>query len=263
MTTQQSYEMIQTDMREGAIGFITLNRPQALNALCKQLIEELEDVLDQWEVDPAIKVVIITGSERAFAAGADIKEMLPKSYMDVYLNDFIASDWHRLSTFRKPVIAAVSGYAIGGGCEIAMMCDIIIASDTAKFSLPEVTLGTMPGAGGTQRMPRAVGKSKAMDMCLTGRFMEAAEAERSGLISRVVPVATLEEEVMIMARKIASMSLPVLMMIKESINRAYETTLHEGMQFERRAFHTTFALDDRQEGMEAFVNKRKPTFKDC
>lgn len=242
------------------VGVITLNRPKALNALNSALIGELNQTLDAFEADAAIGAVVITGSEKAFAAGADIKEMASKSYIDVYGEDFISS-WERITRFRKPVIAAVAGFALGGGCELAMMCDFIIAADTAKFGQPEITLGIMPGAGGTQRLTRFVGKSKAMEMCLTGRMMDAAEAERAGLVSRVVAADDLLAEAMKAAGKIAAMSLPAVMMTKETINRAYETTLSEGVRFERRVFHSMFATEDQKEGMAAFVEKRKPDFK--
>jgi enoyl-CoA hydratase len=242
------------------VGVITLNRPKALNALNSALIGELNQTLDAFEADAAIGAVVITGSEKAFAAGADIKEMASKSYIDVYGEDFISS-WERITRFRKPVIAAVAGFALGGGCELAMMCDFIIAADTAKFGQPEITLGIMPGAGGTQRLTRFVGKSKAMEMCLTGRMMDAAEAERAGLVSRVVAADDLLAEAMKAAGKIAAMSLPAVMMTKETINRAYETTLSEGVRFERRVFHAMFATEDQKEGMAAFVKKRKPDFK--
>jgi len=247
--------------RKDAVGIITLNRPQALNALSAALIRDLGAALDELEADAAIGAVVITGSDKAFAAGADIKEMASRSYMDVYLNDFITNGWERVSTCRKPIVAAVAGYALGGGCEIAMMCDTIIAADTAKFGQPEITIGTIPGSGGTQRLTRAVGKAKAMEMCLTGRMMDAAEAERSGLVSRVVPAAELIDEAIKVATKIASMSRPAVLMAKEAINRAYETTLAEGVRFERRLFHSTFATEDQKEGMAAFVEKRKPEFK--
>jgi enoyl-CoA hydratase len=242
------------------VGVITLNRPKALNALNSALIGELNQTLDAFEADAAIGAVVITGSEKAFAAGADIKEMASKSYIDVYGEDFISS-WERITRFRKPVIAAVAGFALGGGCELAMMCDFIIAADTAKFGQPEITLGIMPGAGGTQRLTRFVGKSRAMEMCLTGRMMDAAEAERAGLVSRVVAADDLLAEAMKAAGKIAAMSLPAVMMTKETINRAYETTLSEGVRFERRVFHAIFATEDQKEGMAAFVEKRKPDFK--
>ena len=242
------------------VGVITLNRPQALNALNAALIGELNQALDAFEADAAIGAIVITGSEKAFSAGADIKEMQAKTYQEVYAEDFISS-WERLTRSRKPVIAAVAGFALGGGCELAMMCDFIIAADTAKFGQPEITLGIMPGAGGTQRLTRFVGKSKAMEMCLTGRMMDAAEAERAGLVSRVVPAADLLAEAMKAAGKIAAMSLPAVMMTKETINRAYETTLAEGVRFERRVFHAMFATEDQKEGMAAFAEKRKPAFK--
>jgi enoyl-CoA hydratase len=247
--------------RKGAVGLITLNRPQALNALSASLIRDLGAALDELEADGAIGAIVITGSDKAFAAGADIKEMADRSYMDVYLSDFITKGWERVGTCRKPVVAAVAGYALGGGCEIAMMCDTIIAADTAKFGQPEITIGTIPGSGGTQRLTRAVGKAKAMEMCLTGRMMDAAEAERSGLVSRVVPAADLLDEALKVAGKIAAMSRPAVLMAKEAVNRAYETTLAEGIRFERRLFHSTFATEDQKEGMAAFIEKRKPAYK--
>lgn len=242
------------------VGLITLNRPNALNALNHALVAELNQALDAFEAESGVGAIVITGSEKAFAAGADIKEMASKSYAEVYGGDFISS-WERITRCRKPIVAAVSGFALGGGCELAMMCDFIIASDTAKFGQPEITLGIMPGAGGTQRLTRFVGKSKAMEMCLTGRMMDAAEAERSGLVSRVVPAADLVAEALKAAAKIAAMSLPAVMMTKETVNRAYETTLAEGVRFERRVFHAMFATEDQKEGMAAFVEKRKPAFK--
>jgi enoyl-CoA hydratase len=245
---------------EGRVGKITLNRPKALNALNAALMTELARALDTFENDRTVGCVVITGSERAFAAGADIKEMQAFGFPDVYLDDFIAS-WERLSRFRKPVVAAVAGFALGGGCELAMMCDIIIAADNAQFGQPEIKLGVMPGAGGTQRLVREVGKSKAMDMILTGRNMGAEEAERVGLVSRVVPLAALLTEAGKVAETIASMSLPVAMMAKEAISRAYDTPLTEGIRMERRLFHAQFALADQTEGMSAFVEKRKPDFK--
>lgn len=254
------YENILVETR-GAVGIIRLNRPKALNALCAALIAELGQALDLFEADDAIGAVVLTGSEKAFAAGADIKEMQPKSFMDVYLADFITRGWERITTCRKPIIAAVSGYALGGGCEVALMCDFVLAADTAKFGQPEIGIGTMPGAGGTQRLARFVGKSKAMDMCLTARMMDAAEAERCGLVSRVVPAAELIEEAVKTAAHIASMSRPVVLMIKEAVNRAFETTLAEGIRFERRLFHSTFALEDQKEGMAAFIEKRKADFR--
>ena len=247
--------------REGPIGIVTLNRPQALNALCAALIDELGLAFDEFEGDPAIAAIILTGSEKAFAAGADIKEMADKTYMQAYAEDFITRGWERVAQCRKPVIAAVAGFALGGGCEMAMMCDIVIAADTARFGQPEINLGTMPGAGGTQRLPRFIGKAKAMDLCLTGRMMDAAEAERLGLVSRVVPAEKLREEALAVATKISQLSIPIAMMVKESVNRAFETTLAEGVRFERRLFHSTFATEDRKEGMAAFVEKRKPAFR--
>jgi enoyl-CoA hydratase len=247
--------------RQGAVGIVRLNRPSALNALSAQLITELGEAFDDLEFDPAIGAIILTGSERAFAAGADIKEMQAKTYIEAYTQDFITRGWERVAQCRKPVIAAVAGFALGGGCEVAMMCDIIIAADTAKFGQPEINLGVIPGAGGTQRLPRFVGKAKAMDLCLTGRMMDAAEAERAGLVSRIVPADKLMEEAIGVATRIASLSLPAVMMAKESINRAFETTLAEGVRFERRLFHSTFATEDQKEGMAAFVEKRKPAFR--
>jgi enoyl-CoA hydratase len=255
-----TYENILVETH-GAVGLIRLNRPKALNALCDALMRELGQALDAFEKDDAIGAIVLTGSDRAFAAGADIKEMAGLDYMDVYLGNFITETWQRASTCRKPIIAAVAGFALGGGCELAMMCDFILAADTAKFGQPEITIGTIPGAGGTQRLTRFVGKSKAMEMCLTGRMMDAAEAERSGLVSRVVPAADLVDEAIKTAAKIASLSRPVVMLAKESVNRAYETTLSEGVLFERRVFHSTFAIDDRKEGMAAFAEKRPPVFK--
>ena len=246
---------------QGKVGLIRLNRPKALNALNDQLMDELGHALFGFDADENIGCIVITGSEKAFAAGADIGAMATYSYMDVYKGEYITRNWEHIRRVRKPVIAAVAGYALGGGCELAMMCDFIIAADNAKFGQPEVKLGTMPGAGGTQRLPRAVSKSKAMDMCLTARMMDAAEAERAGLVSRIVPADKLLEESLAAAATIASMSLPVAMMIKESINRAYETTLAEGVQYERLMFHATFATDDQKEGMKAFIEKRLPTFR--
>lgn len=257
--TGEQYQYLLVETR-GPVGLITLNRPQALNALCDALTAELAEVVDRFEADDAIGAMVITGSEKAFAAGADIKEMQDKDYMDVYLSDFITSHWERVASCRKPVIAAVAGYALGGGCELAMMCDFILAADTAKFGQPEITLGVLPGAGGTQRLTRAVGKAKAMDMCLTGRMMDAEEAERSGLVARVVPADKLLDEAIAAATKIAAFSRPAVMMAKESIDRAYETTLTEGLRFERRLFHSTFATEGQKEGMRAFVEKRKPHF---
>ena len=255
-----TYENILVETR-GRVGLIRLNRPKSLNALCAALIAELGQALDAFEADDGIGAIVLTGSEKAFAAGADIKEMASRSYMEVDLQDFITKGWERVTTCRKPIIAAVAGYALGGGCEVAMMCDFILAADTAKFGQPEISLGTMPGAGGTQRLPRFVGKSKAMEMCLTGRLMDAAEAERCGLVSRVVPAASLIDEAVATATKIASMSQPVTMMVKEAVNRAFETTLGEGVRFERRLFHSSFATEDQKEGMAAFVEKRPPAFR--
>ncbi len=254
-----AYENILVETR-GAVGLITLNRPKALNALCDALVRELGAALDAFEADDTIGAVVITGSEKAFAAGADIKEMAGKSYMDVYLGDFITNGWERITTCRKPIVAAVAGFALGGGCEVAMMCDTVIAADTAKFGQPEIVLGVIPGAGGTQRLTRFVGKAKAMDMILTGRTMDAAEAERSGLVSRVVPAGKLIEEAIAVAQRIAEMSRPAVMIAKEAVNRAYETTLAEGVRFERRVFHSLFATEDQKEGMAAFIEKRKPAF---
>jgi enoyl-CoA hydratase len=247
--------------KRGPVGLIALNRPKALNALCKALIVDLGAALDDMEADDAIGCVVLTGSDKAFAAGADIKEMASRTYMDVYLNDFITIGWERVTTCRKPIIAAVAGYALGGGCEMAMMCDFILAADNAKFGQPEILLGTIPGAGGTQRLTRFVGKSKAMEMVLTGRQIDAAEAERCGLVSRIVPLAELVPEAIKTAEKIASLSRPMVMIAKECVNRSYETTLAEGVRFERRVFHSTFATDDQKEGMAAFIDKRKAAFK--
>ena len=254
-----TYENILVETR-GNVGLMTLNRPNALNALNSALIEDLYQALVAFEADDNIGCMVITGSNKAFAAGADIKEMQSKSYMDVYLDDFI-SRWEKVSQVRKPVIAAVAGFALGGGCEMAMACDFILAGDNAKFGQPEIKLGVMPGAGGTQRLTRFVGKSKAMDMCLTGRMMDAEEAERSGLVSRIVAVDELIDEAIKTAQKIADMSRPIAMMTKETVNRAYETTLSEGIRFERRVFHSMFATEDQSEGMAAFAEKRKANFK--
>ena len=253
-----AYENIKTETK-GKVGIITLNRPAALNALNAALIAELGQALDALEADATIGCLIVTGSDKAFAAGADIKEMASKTYMEAYRQDFLAS-WDRLARARKPAIAAVAGFALGGGCELAMMCDFIIAADTAKFGQPEIKLGVMPGAGGTQRLPRFIGKAKAMDLCLTGRMMDAAEAERCGLVARVVPAADLMSEALKAADAIAAMSLTASMMTKETVNRAYETTLAEGVRFERRVFHAMFGSHDQKEGMAAFVEKRKPKF---
>jgi len=255
-----SYENILVETR-GRVGLVTLNRPKALNALNDELMDELGAALVAFDQDEAVGCIVITGSERAFAAGADIGMMAKYSYMDAYKSDYITRNWETIRRIRKPVIAAVAGYALGGGCELAMMCDIVIAADNARFGQPEVKLGTMPGAGGTQRLPRAVSKAKAMDLCLTARMMDAAEAERAGLVSRVVAADALIDEALTAAETIASYSLPVVMMIKESVNAAYETTLNEGVRFERRLFHATFATEDQKEGMAAFVEKRAPAFK--
>ena len=243
----------------GRVGLIRLNRPQALNALNAALIRELAHAVDGFEADGAIGCMVITGSDKAFAAGADIKEMAERAFIEVYLGDF-AADWHRVAEARKPVIAAVAGFALGGGCELAMQCDIIIAADNAKFGQPEIKLGVIPGIGGTQRLTRAVGKAKAMDICLTGRMMDAAEAERSGLVARVVPAASLMDEALKVAETIASMSLPSVLAAKEAVNRAFETSQAEGIRFERRIFHSLFATVDQGEGMHAFIEKRPPKF---
>lgn len=244
----------------GRVGLIRINRPEVLNALNNDVVDGIAAAIDRFEADEGIGCIILTGNDKAFAAGADIGFMKDFDYMHAYKTDFITRNWERIKTARKPVIAAVSGFALGGGCEIAMMCDLIYAADTAKFGQPEVKLGTMPGAGGTQRLPRAVGKAKAMDLCLTGRMMDAAEAEKSGLVARLFPADQLLEETLKAAQTIASYSLPVVMMIKESVNRAYESSLNEGLLFERRVFHATFAVEDQKEGMAAFVEKRKPAF---
>jgi enoyl-CoA hydratase len=254
-----AYETILTETR-GRVGLITLNRPGQLNALNDQLIREVNQALDGFEADEGIGAIVVTGSDKAFAAGADIKEMQNKTYIEAYKEDFIAS-WERIARCRKPVIAAVAGFALGGGCELAMSCDLIIAADSAKFGQPEIKLGIMPGAGGTQRLIRAVGKSKAMELCLTGRMMDAAEAERAGLVARVVPAAELLADALKTAETIASMSLTAAMMTKDCVNRAYEMTLAEGIRYERRTFHALFATHDQKEGMAAFVEKRKAVFK--
>jgi len=255
-----AHELIIVETRD-AVGLITLNRPQALNALNTQLVQEMGEAVGAFDRDPAIGCIVITGSDKAFSAGADIGEMKDKSFADAYLEDFITKDWESVARCRKPVIAAVAGFALGGGCEMAMMCDIIIAADTAKFGQPEITIGVLPGAGGSQRLTRAVGKSKAMDMCLSGRMMDAAEAERVGLVSRVVPAADLLAEALKTAGKIALQSRTAAMMTKESVNRAFETSLAEGIRFERRLFHASFATPDQKEGMAAFMEKRKPAYK--
>ncbi len=254
-----AYQCIIVETR-GPVGLVRLNRPQALNALNAQLMDELSAAVDVFEAEDAIGCIVITGSEKAFAAGADIKEMQSKTYMDVYKEDFITRNWERVARCRKPVIAAVAGYALGGGCELAMMCDFILAADNAKFGQPEINLGTIPGSGGTQRLTRFVGKSKAMEMCLTARMMDAEEAERSGLVSRIVPKDQLLDEAIKVAARICELSRPAVMIAKESVNRAYETTLAEGVRFERRIFHSTFSMADQKEGMQAFIDKRKPQF---
>jgi enoyl-CoA hydratase len=245
----------------GRVGLIRLNRPQALNALSTRLVQELAQALDRFEEDETIGAIVLTGNERAFAAGADIKEMKDKTFIEAYLSDFITKDWERTAQCRKPVIAAVAGFALGGGCELAMMCDFILAAENAVFGQPEITIGIIPGAGGTQRLTRLVGKSKAMEMMLTGRRMDAAEAERSGLVSRIVKLEDLVEEAVKTAEKIASFSRPSVYLAKEAVNRAYETSLSEGIRFERRVFHAAFATEDQKEGMGAFAEKRPPNFK--
>jgi enoyl-CoA hydratase len=254
-----SYEHIIVETK-GKVGVVRLNRPAALNALNAALMRELTAAIDAFEADPQVACMVITGSDKAFAAGADIKEMAQQSFIDVFMRDF-AGDWDRVARARKPVIAAVAGFALGGGCELAMQCDLMIAADNAKFGQPEIRLGVIPGIGGTQRLTRAVGKAKAMDLCLTGRMMDATEAERAGLVARVVPLASLMDEALKTAEAIASLSLPAVMLAKEAVNRAFETTLAEGVRFERRAFQSLFATDDQKEGMAAFVAKRPPQFK--
>ena len=255
-----TYENIQVETR-GPVALITLNRPRAFNALSDDLMNELTQALDAVEADESVRAIVLTGGEKVFAAGADIKGMKDYSYMDAYKSNFITRNWERASRCRKPVIAAVAGYALGGGCELAMMCDFILAADTAKFGQPEIKLGILPGAGGTQRLTRLVGKSKAMELCLTGRLMDAAEAERAGLVSHIVPVASLLEEALKAAETIAGFSQPAVMMTKECINRAYESSLAEGLLFERRTFHAVFATEDQKEGMDAFSGKRAAEFK--
>jgi len=255
-----SYEFILTEVK-GRVALITLNRPKQLNALAPKLMQEMGAALYGFDADDGVGAIVITGSEKAFAAGADIGAMKDFDFQHAYKSNYITRDWEHIRNVRKPVIAAVAGYALGGGCELAMMCDIVIAAESARFGQPEINLGVLPGSGGTQRLPRALGKAKAMDLCLTARMMDAAEAERAGLVSRVVPNDKLMEETMAVAGKIAAYSLPVAMMVKESVNRAYESTLAEGVLFERRLFHAAFALDDQKEGMAAFVEKRKPKFK--
>ena len=258
-----SYQHVLVETQEG-VGIITLNRPEALHALSNALMRDLVEALNSLESNNVIGAIVLTGNEKAFAAGADIKEMQDQNFVDMFLADFPSgrgSAWNHITTVRKPIIAAVAGYALGGGCELAMACDFILAADTAKFGQPEINVGTMPGAGGTQRLTRLVGKSKAMEMCLTGRLIGAEEAERIGLVSRVVPAADLQKEAVKTAAKIATLSRPAVMMVKEAVNAAYETTLTEGLRVERRAFQSTFALEDRKEGMAAFAEKRKPVFR--
>ncbi|CAM5299374.1 putative enoyl-CoA hydratase echA8 [Streptomyces xanthochromogenes] len=254
-----TYETILVE-RTGRVAVLTLNRPKALNALNLQVMREVVEAAGCLDRDPEVGCVVITGSEKAFAAGADIKEMRPQGYLDMYLSDWFAA-WDRLGDLRTPTVAAVSGYALGGGCELAMLCDILLASDTAVFGQPEIKLGVVPGIGGSQRLTRAVGKAKAMELCLTGRTMDAAEAERAGLVSRVVPAGDLRTEALAVARTVAEMSAPVAMMAKEAVNRAFETTLAEGVRFERRLFHAVFATEDQKEGMAAFTDKRPPAFR--
>jgi enoyl-CoA hydratase len=255
-----TYEFILSE-KKGRVGVITLNRPKQMNALNAQVMQELAQALYAFDADEGVGCILLTGNDKAFAAGADIAAMKDYSYMDAYKSNYITRDWEHIRNIRKPVIAAVAGYALGGGCELTMMCDLAIAAENAKFGQPEINLGVMPGSGGTQRLPRFTSKALAMDLCLTGRVLDAAAALRAGLVSRVVPVEKLMEEAMAVAERIAGYSLPVVMMVKESINRAYETTLSEGVLFERRVFHSMFALEDQKEGMAAFVEKRKPTFK--
>ncbi|RMF16875.1 MAG: enoyl-CoA hydratase [Alphaproteobacteria bacterium] len=255
-----SYETLLVETRDN-VGIITLNRPEALNALNTRLMDELTAALRALEADDEIGCIILTGSKKAFAAGADIKEMADKTFLDVYMEDYITRNWEELTRVRKPTIAAVAGYALGGGCEVAMMCDMVIAADNAKFGQPEITIGVIPAAGGTQRLTRAVGKALAMDMVLTGRQISADEALAAGLVSRVVPVDDLMDEALKIADRVASLSRPAVMMAKEAVNRAFETTLAEGLRFERRMFHSLFAFEDQKEGMHAFIEKRRPQFK--
>jgi enoyl-CoA hydratase len=254
-----AYDNIRVETR-GRVGLITLNRPKALNALNEALVTELNLALDAFEASPEVGCLVLTGSEKAFAAGADIKLMQPLTYPSTYVEDFVAP-WERIGRCRKPIIAAVAGFALGGGCELAIMCDVVIAADNAQFGQPEIKLGVMPGIGGTQRLPRFIGKAKAMDLCLTGRMMDAVEAERLGLVSRVVPLASLLDEALKVAEAVASMSLPIAMMTKESVNQAFETTLASGIRFERRLFQSMFAIADQKEGMAAFIEKRPPGFR--
>ncbi|MBL8483623.1 MAG: enoyl-CoA hydratase [Rhodocyclaceae bacterium] len=258
----QEQDVLRVEKQDG-VALLRLNRPAVYNALNDALMDALGAALDDCEADPSIACVVITGTEKAFAAGADISPMQSYGYMEAYKSDFITRNWERLKTFRKPVIAAVAGVALGGGCELAMMCDLVFAADNARFGQPEVKIGTLPGAGGTQRLPRAVGKAKAMDMVLTGRLMDAAEAERSGLVARVYPAHSLLEETLSVARTMAGYSQPVLMMLKEAVNRAFESPLNEGLLFERRTLHASFALADQKEGMAAFLEKRAPRFGNC
>ncbi len=255
-----TFQHILIEVRDG-VGLVTLDRPEALNALSDPLIAELTQAIDSFEADAGIGCILLAGSAKAFAAGADIKEMQDKDFAEVYRDDFISGSWSRLARCRKPVVAAVAGFALGGGCELAMMCDVVIAAENAKFGQPEITIGTTPAVGGTQRLPRVVGKAKAMELCLTGRTMDAAEAERAGLVSRVVKAEDLLEEALATARKIAAMPRQAAMMIKEAINSAYETPLAQGLRLEGRLFQSTFATEDRKEGMAAFVEKRKPTWR--
>jgi enoyl-CoA hydratase len=261
--SQTPYETLIAETRGagGRVGLITLNRPKALNALNDQLMDELGAALRAFDGDDGIGAIVLTGSDRAFAAGADIAAMVDWSYMDVYLTGYLTRNWEHIRQVRKPVVAAVAGFALGGGCELAMMCDIVVAADTARFGQPEIKLGVIPGAGGTQRLPRAIGKAKAMDLCLTSRMMDAAEAERAGLVSRVVAADRVLDEALAVADTIAAQSLPSVMMLKEAINRAYESSLSEGLVFERRLFHSLFATEDQKEGMRAFLEKRKPAFR--
>ena len=256
-----AYDTIETRVEAGKVGIVTLNRPKALNALNDQLMTELGQALKAFDADAAIGCIIVTGSEKAFAAGADISAMAKYSFQDVYQGDFISRNWETIRSVRKPVIAAVSGFALGGGCELAMMCDFIIAAENAKFGQPEIKIGVIPGAGGTQRLPRAVGKAKAMDMALTGRMMDAAEAERAGLVSRIVPLDKLMDETLGAALQVCDYSQLAVLAAKESVNRSFESGLADGVMFERRLFHALFATQDQKEGMDAFVNKRKPAFK--
>ncbi len=255
-----AYKTILLDKKDG-VGVVTLNRAEALNALNGQLMDELTTALRDLEADQDIGAILLTGSDKAFAAGADVKEMASKGYMDVFFEDFITANWEEATRVRKPIIAAVAGYALGGGCELAMMCDFIVCADNAKFGQPEIKLGVIPGAGGTQRLTRFIGKSKAMDMILTGRMMDAAEAESCGLVSRIFPLEDMKDEAFKIAKGIASLSRPSVMIAKEAVNRAYEMTLSEGIRYERRVFHALFATDDQKEGMAAFVDKRSPRFK--